>query len=524
MSEHRDNPALAPNSPVAELLSVALPAVITMTSYTVMQFADNLMVKDLGEGAISAVGNGGIAAFIPGAALMGLLSVVNTFVAQHLGAGTPRKGPAYAWNALWLSFAIWVCVLMPVALLLPEVFRSSYALFGIEQPDELAMKSQVLYGRICLFGMLFTLSARGLGHFFYGVHRPAVVMVSAIAGNLVNLLLCSLWVLGGVGVPYTEGTFIQVYDAPGMLDGIAGAGWSTAIGGLVELLIPLALFVSPRIDRVFATRAAWRPSRRHMKDLLRLGWPAGLMSGNELLCWYIFMVIFVGKFNPPGLETHTDAGWIVLRYMHVSFMPAVGLSIALTAIVGKYIGARDEATAVRRTWLGLALTVVYMSVCAGVMVLFREQLVGVFTSPEWSPEVRERVLEIGTGLLVIAAAFQFFDAVAISLSGALRGAGDTVWPGVVTIVLSWVVLVGGGYAVTEFAPQLEATGPWLGAAAYIIFLAIAFFWRFLSGGWKGKAVAGPSEEPPMDIELGAVPVTGDLGLPAPPSDDTPDRA
>ncbi|MEM1424324.1 MAG: MATE family efflux transporter, partial [Planctomycetota bacterium] len=119
-------------SPVRELLSVALPAVITMTSYTVMQFVDNLIVKELGPGAISAVGNGGIAAFIPGAALMGLLSVVNTFVSQNLGAGTVKNGAGYVWNGLYLNVALWLMLFVPAGLFLEDVFRVTYDLFNVD--------------------------------------------------------------------------------------------------------------------------------------------------------------------------------------------------------------------------------------------------------------------------------------------------------------------------------------------------------------------------------------------------------
>ena len=51
----------------------------------------------------AAQGNGGIWAFTPIAVFMGFLTVVNTFVSQNLGAGTPERGPRYAWGAIWLQ-------------------------------------------------------------------------------------------------------------------------------------------------------------------------------------------------------------------------------------------------------------------------------------------------------------------------------------------------------------------------------------------------------------------------------------
>jgi len=460
-------------------LRVAVPAVVTMTSYTVMQFVDKLIVKEIGPDELAAVGNGGIAAFIPGAMMMGLLGVINTFVSQNLGAGRPQRGSAYAWNGLYLSVLSWIVVFIPFAIFLPHVFLAQQAIFNLQAPSEAVSAMQNQYGGILLLGMIFTLCSRSLGHFFYGIHKPAVVMYLAIAANGVNVLLCNYLVLGRVGVPGLE--YQSSYEGMGVL----GAALSTVAGGVVELLIPLALFLSPKTDAAYHTRRAWRYSSAHIRDILRIGWPAGLMGANELLCWFVFMTGFVAHFDKPGEPAvNNAAGWITLQYMHLSFMPAVGISIALTAVVGKYIGAKRIDIAVKRAWLGLWMTVAYMSLCAAVFVIFRHWLVGLFTGSEYDPETAARIVEIGSTLLILAAMFQLFDAIAISLSGVLRGAGDTVWPGVVTVILSWSIIVGGGWYFVAFHEDLGSLGPWIAAAAYIIALSIAFFVRFLGGKWK----------------------------------------
>lgn len=467
------------DSAISEILRVALPAVITMTSYTVMQFVDKLIVKELGPDELAAVGNGGIAAFIPGAAMMGLLGVINTFVSQNLGAGRPERGSAYAWNGLYLSVLSWILVFIPFAIFLPQVFLAQQNIFNLDSPSEAVSLMQHQYGGILLLGMVFTLCSRSLGHFFYGIHKPAVVMYSAIAANLTNVLLCNYMVLGRIGVPGLE--FQTSYEGIGVL----GAALSTVIGGVVELLIPLALFLAPKTDAAYHTRRAWRYSGAHLKDIVRIGWPAGLMGANELLCWFIFMTGFVAHFDQPGEPAvNNAAGWITLQYMHLSFMPAVGISIALTAIVGKYIGAKRLDIAVKRAWLGLWITVAYMSICAAVFVLFRHGLVELFTGEEYDPQTTEQIIAIGSKLLILAAMFQLFDAIAISLSGVLRGAGDTVWPGIVTVILSWGIIVGGGKYFIAFHEDLGSLGPWIAAAVYIIALSIAFFARFLGGKWK----------------------------------------
>ncbi|MFZ4431349.1 MAG: hypothetical protein ACOYPS_13480, partial [Phycisphaerales bacterium] len=90
--------------------------------------------------------------------------------------------------------------------------------------------------------------------------------------------------------------------------------------------------------------------------------------------------------------------------------------------------------------------------------------------------------------LIATAAFQLFDGMAMAIGGALRGAGDTHFLGVVTVVLSWSVMVGGGLAIVTYLPQWGSVGPWVAAASYIAILAVVSMARFLTGGWRRLSV------------------------------------
>ena len=121
---HTTAPAI-PGSrhPLLEVWTQAWPIIITMTSYTVMQFVDKLMVGQVGPLELAAQGNGGIWAFTPMAFAMGAMVVVNTWVSQHMGAGNPERVARYLWGALYLSIVVWLVVLLPWAMLLPSALR-----------------------------------------------------------------------------------------------------------------------------------------------------------------------------------------------------------------------------------------------------------------------------------------------------------------------------------------------------------------------------------------------------------------
>lgn len=462
--------------PLREMLTIAAPTVVTMTSFTVMQFVDGLMVSRIGGDTpdpvyVSAQGNGGMAAWMALSGVLGVTGIISTYVSQNLGANKPERGAAYAWNGLWICLAAWVFLMLPYAATLPALFSR----FGdAHSPELLALETG--YARILVVGSIMTMSAKVIAHYFYGMHRPWVVLIAALSANGVNVLANWVLIYGALG-------------APAM--GVAGAAWGTLIGTLVELAIPAAIFLSPGMHRRFGTRSGWRPSRTHAVDIMRLGWPAGAMMVSEMICWGYLMTVLLPRAGEAAGELavhHNTAGWIALRYMHVSFMPTVGLSIAVTAIVGRCIGMRRPDLAAARTWLALKLALGYMGLCALVFVALREPLVRVFVPEQSSPTDAAEVVRIGAQVLIAAAVFQLFDAIAIVLSGALRGAGDAVWPGVVMASLSWVVLLGGGTAIIELAPGLGSMGPWAMAALYIILAGVLLLARFLSGRWRAMRV------------------------------------
>jgi len=490
---------------LGEMLRIALPSVITMTSYTVMQFGDTWMVSRIEPPDpvyVAAVGNGGIASWLFASCALGINSIINTYVSQHLGAGTVQKAPAYAWAGLWISLVFGL-------LAIPMVFLVGPMFSAIGHEGRM-LELETGYAQILFMCSGLLIAGRSLHHFFYGLHRPKIVMISAISGNIVNLFVNWVLIYGNLGAPEM---------------GVMGAAIGTVTGVTIELAIPLALFLGPKMHRELKTRTQWRCGLAPVRDIFRLGWPGGMMFLNEMLCWSYLMagllplagmaaasmaldqtgsyrgVEVVGGANSEmgarvveqaGVAANT-AGWIALRFMHASFMPAVGLSFAVTALVGKAMGMGRPDIAAARAWLGLKVAVIYMGLCALVFVMFRETLIGVFIKspdPEDVEAVRQaaEVLRIGALVMIAAAVFQVFDAVAITLSAALRGAGDTIWPGVATLALSWICIVGLGLVMIELAPQLGSMGPWIAASAYIVALGIALLLRFLAGGWKSRRV------------------------------------
>ena len=460
----------------SEVWSLAWPTVITMTSYTLMQFVDSIMVAQLGPLELAAQGNGGVWSWTIIAFLVGAISLVNTFVSQSVGAGEPTRAARYAWSGIWLAMLSWIVILLPAGfLLIPIGFSWMH-----HEPRLELLETQ--YAQLMMAGGCFTLVGKAMSNYFFGIARPKIVTLAAILGNVVNIVMNYALIYGDVGLPQFGLPPLGIPGVPWFAPmGVAGAGIATVMGVAVECLLPLAIFLGPKMAREFHTRTSWRPDWGAIRDLVRVGWPASVQFGNEMFCWSVFMTILVGEFGTD----HLAAGWIVLRYMHLSFMPAVGFSIATTTLVGRSIGANKPELAERYARTALWMSVLYMATWGILMMIFREPMVRLFTtSAADNGATAQHVVELGSRIMICAAIFQAFDAVGIVYTGALRGAGDTFWPGVITVTLSWSLIVGVGAWIAHGYPQLGSLGPWIGSTVYIIVLGAAMTWRFERGPWR----------------------------------------
>ncbi|MEE2912419.1 MAG: MATE family efflux transporter [Planctomycetota bacterium] len=479
---------------VSEVWSLAWPTILTMTSFTVMQFVDKLMVSKVGPLEVAAQGNAGTWAFAMIATVMGVVTVVNTFVSQNLGAGKPENGPRYPWAAAWLALGAWAIIIVPWAIVISHIFHF------IHPGEELLVSLESTYAVYMLFGSVSLLVGRGFSQYFFGMHMPKIITVSTIIANIVNVIANYILIFGESGIP---GFLPGIPGTPAL--GLKGAAIATVIGMFMEMVIPLAIFLSPAFHNKYKTRSPWRPCVSTMRALFRIGWPGSIQWGNELICWALFMTVFVGQFGTNDMA----AGWIALGYLHLSFMPAIGINVAINSIVGKYIGAGDPETAVSRTRVGVSIAMIYMTVCATIFIVFRHDLMALFVSAEM-PEAQQReIIELGAKMLILVALFQTIDALGIVYTGALRGAGDTVWPGIVTAVYSWVFIVGGGWIAVTYFEEIGSLGPWIAAAAYVILIGLTMAVRFERGGWRTIDLLGDQER----LEAGrASPLT--IGPPA----------
>jgi len=443
-----------------EVMTMAGPIVISAMSFVAMDFADKLMVAQLGTENLAAIGSASIWAYVLGTIILGVVGCVSTFVSQSIGRGEPTRAGSYTWQAFYVSLLAGVLALL--------LWPASGTLFGLMGHSEAATKLEIAYFNVRLLGYLPMAWGTALIAFYQGINRPAVTMYVVVIANITNIVFNYGLIFGKLGMPQL---------------GIAGAAWGTIASQYVQAVLMHLLFVSKGTDREYHTRETWRFDPHRFWELLRIGAPAGASMMLDVAIWGIFISFVVGRFGDKALAANNAA----LSIMHISFVPAIALNQAIAPIVGKWIGSGDIALAKARTFTALKIAGIYMLVAGIFFAIFGAPIIAIFND---DPEV----ILLGWQLLVIAAVFQLSDSTQIVLMGALRGAGDTRWVMMATLIGAYFCFL----PLACFLALVYPGGPfwaWVGASIYIIGLSITLMRRFLSERWRHINIFAEDKSP-----------------------------
>jgi len=449
-----------------EVLRLAFPMVLGYASSTIMHFVDSMMVARVGQAEMAAASSAGVIVLALTALASGVTSCVSTFASQCLGRGEARNCSAFVWQNAFFSVAVGY-----VAFLAVPLVPSLFAWIGHETDVQAC---EAAYGCFRLIGTGFMVMGWGFCSYFQGIHRPWVTTLTTVVANLINVGANYVLIFGHFGFPAM---------------GIAGAAIGTVLASGLHCVMLIAFVLHPWHARVHGGLDTCRFEWAKFRQLIGIGWPAGVNFFLDIASWAIFTNFLIGKFGKTALA----GNMVAMQYMHLSFMPSLGLSHAASALVGRYIGQGDIARAKQRAFMAIRIAVVYMLAMGVVFFTCRYPLVRLFNQDA-------DIVAHAALILIFAAVFQGFDALAIVSSGALRGAGDTHWTAAATITCCWGLFMPVGVSLTWFAPSLGPKGPWIAATLYIFSLGSVLFGRFLSERWteidifRREAGAQPEDE------------------------------
>lgn len=457
-----DSPAPSTDAPrpatIGSLLGLAFPIVISRAAQTVVGFADALMVAHLGASALAATATGGLNTFTVMILPMGITFIVSSFASQLFGKGDLPGARRFGWYGLMIA------ALTMVMCLVAWPFVDS-ALNTLQYEGELhhLMSS---YIRIRLLSGGAAIGIEALANYFGGLGRTWPASIANASAMVLNVF--ANWVLidGHLGAPAL---------------GVAGAAWASTISTWLAF-IGLFLFFIRDGRKVEATPL----KSREFVRMLRFGLPSGMNWLVEFGAFIFFANVVVAGLGTAALAAMNS----VITLNSVAFMPAFGLASAGAILVGQAIGANRKHEVPRVVRLTATATITWQGAVGVLCFLIPALLIAPFARGEGGPEVAI----IGARMLMVSAAWQLFDALAMAVAEALRSAGDTLFPMVARITIAWAVFVPGSYITVKYYGwgDVGAIG-WM--VLYLALLAITVLLRFLSGAWKNMQLVEPTAEP-----------------------------
>ena len=274
---------------------------------------------------------------------------------------------------------------------------------------------------------------------------------------------------------------LDIYFVASPLDmGVAGVALATVIAQVISSVLCLIKLARMREYFDFGIKYL-KPRSKHVKTIVKLGFPSGLTQA----IFSSAMIIVQSLTNQFG-EQFIAANIITMRVDGFAMMPNFSFGTALTTFAGQNVGAGLYDRVRKGAKQGTLLAVGCSATITGIILLFGKSLMGVFTNTA-------ELVDMSYYLMNILAVGYIAVAVTQSLSGIMRGAGDTMTPMWISLITTVVIRVPIAYGLsyltrTEALPvgrfeciQISLLSSWiLGAVLTTIFYA--------RGGWKNKAI------------------------------------
>lgn len=449
-----------------EVLTLAWPLVLSSGSVTLQHFINRVFLSWYAPTEMAAALPAGMLSWSITSLFVGAAAYINTFVAQYYGAGRKdRIGPA-VWQAIYFSIAAALVVLACIP------FAGIIFHWVGHEPE--VQRLEASFFRILCLGAGFTIYSNAISGFFSGRGKTAAILYVNLLVSTVNILLDYLWIFGKAGFPRA---------------GIVGAGWATVVASACGALVFTILFLAPRNQRLFDTLRGFRLDYSLFMRLLRYGMPSGAHWMLESLGFTLF-VFFVGRIGTAELGA-TQIAWNINT---IAFMPMMGFGIAVSTLVGQRLGENNPELANRATWSAFHMTFVYMTVISLLYVVIPDIFIFPFQAyadPSAIAPMRNMVVI----LLRFVAIYSIFDTMNVIFASGLKGAGDTRFVMLCSVILAWVVMVMPAWLITARSSG-GIYSLWAFMSAYVILLAFGFLARFLQGKWKDMRVIEASDPQP----------------------------
>lgn len=449
----------------SKVMFLAWPAILENFLTTLIQFVNTAMVSRLGKEETAAVGINTPLIWLVNSIVIAAGVGATALVARYIGAGENNRADNAAKQSLLIGFILGLVITVSVLLLsgwLPQWMGAGSTVAPLA-----AAYLRILSSTFILYftGLILSAVLRGAG-------ETKLPMKVNVLINIVNVIGNFFLIYPSRSIIIPAKLKLYVWGA-GM--GVSGAAASSAFSeGLAGVILLFVLFrgqynIKLKIKELLIV------DFDVIKKILNIGIPAAGEKAVISLGQIVFTRLIAG-IGTVQLAAH----YLANTAESISYMPVNGIAVAATALVGQWLGKKDESTAEKYGYASFRIGLVVMFCMMGVFLVFPQYLLAIFTGDS-------EVIWQGASVLRIEAFSQPFFASAIILTGALRGAGDTRYPLGVAVFGMWIVRLSvAWFLVTKLSMGLK--GAWIAMVMDLAIRGILIFIRYRRGKWKSIVV------------------------------------
>ena len=440
------------------IFHIVWPVFIEVLLGSLFGMIDMMMVGRISEyaaQAVSAVGMTNQPVFL-GLSFVQALNVGGTaIIARYYGAKKYKNISLVLKHVMLLAMLGFV---LPISVLM--ILLAPYVLSFLGA-DVSVIEVGSAYFRVIMLGFIFQSFSFTMTAALRGIGETKIPMRNNLIANSLNVLGNAVLIYGLFGFPVL---------------GVTGAAISTALSNVIAMLLNLRYVLSKKSVLYLDFKEKFEFRFEMMKDLIRIGLPTAL----EQLALRVGIISFLNIVSGLGTNVYA-AHQISLNILNLTYSPAQAFGITASTLMGQSLGAKNEQLARMYTRMCQRIGFV-IAIGMSLFIFFGSQTLAEFYSTE--PEIIRNTMIA----LTIVAFVQPFQSHQLITSGALRGAGDTVWPLIAIFVGSILIRVSLGYIFVNMI-GLGLAGAWYAVFIdqFIRWLIILF--RFRSGKWKNIRIS-----------------------------------
>ena len=427
---------------------LAWPALAEQVLTGIINFVDTLMVSAVGDAAVAAIGLTIQPRMIFQVVLAAIATAVTAVVARRRGQGD-REGANRVLGAM-LPIVVGVA-----AVFFAVSFFFAHPILKFIGANEDTLADATSYYRITMFGLIFLAISLTLNGAQRGAGKTRIAMVTTMTANLVNCLFNALLINGLWIFPRLE---------------VTGAAIATVVGQFVAMVISIAS-VRRRNGYLFLKLSLLFKIDRKVVAPVFFVMSGALFEQLFLRVGFFTFAKLVAGLGTLDFATHQ----ICMTILNLSFTVGDGLAIASSALVGQNLGMRRPDRALVFGKVAQRIGLVFAAVLCATVAVFRRGIVGWFTN---TPDV----LQKGGNIMLMISIILLFQIQQVMFGGTLRGAGDTRFMAIVSLLTIGTMRPGLTFVLMRFTP-LGLYGAWIAVLTDQIIRAFFAGIRFYRGKW-----------------------------------------